>query len=325
MGEERLWVDERLRERGIERTGELELVRERPWATIMRCPTTSGVVWLKAAGEATAFEAPLYELLAEAVPDRILVPLGVDAERGWILLPDGGPSLGVELEGPEMLEALVEVVPQYARMQRELAPHADRTLAEGVPDMRPAIMPTRFEEALEAASGHVQRRGAGSERATLQRVAELRDAVAAWSERLAALPGPASIDHNDLHPWNILAGEAGGFERARFYDWGDSVVAHPFASMLLPLGFVERTLLASSADRQPVRRVRDAYLEAFADLGSHDELVDTLELACRLGKIARTLTWERAYRAARPDQIDERWLSASFETLASLLGDPYLG
>ena len=242
-----------------------------------------------------------------------------------MLLPDGGPSLGARLEGGELLEALVAVVPQYAELQRELAPHAERMLADAVPDMRPATLPARFEEALGAARAYVDERGTDSDRATLDRVSELRDPVAAWSERLAGLPGAASIDHNDLHPWNVLAGSGGGFERARFYDWGDGVVAHPFASMLLPLGFVERTLVTSSADRRPVLRVRDAYLEGFADLAPHGELVDTLELACRLGKIARTLTWERAYRAAGPGEVDERWASAAFETLASLLGDSYLG
>ncbi len=125
------WVDERLAARGIRRTGELELVRERPWASILRAPTTSGAVWLKAAASATAFEAPLYELLTEVVPDRVLTPLGVDVERSWILLPDGGPSLGARLEGGELLEALVVVVPQYAELQRELAPHAERMLADG--------------------------------------------------------------------------------------------------------------------------------------------------------------------------------------------------
>jgi hypothetical protein len=300
-------------------------VRERPWAAILRAPTTSGAVWLKAAAAATAFEAPLYELLAEVVPAQILTPLGVDPERSWILLPDGGPELGNQAQGAELLEALIGVMPQYARLQRELAPHAERMLAAGLNDMRPQVMQRRFEAALGAGRAYADERGTESDRATLERVEGLHAAVATWSERLAELPGPASIDHNDLHPGNILAGESGGFEQARFYDWGDSVVAHPFASMLLPLGFVERTLLGTGADRRPVLRVRDAYLEGFADLAPHAELVDALELACRLAKIARVLTWERAIRAADPDQVDERWLSASFETLASLLDDSYLG
>ena len=98
-------------------------------------------------------------------------------------------------------------------------------------------MPARFDEALEAIDGD-------------DRVAALRPAVVEWCERLAASPMPASIDHNDLHAFNILAGE-------RFYDWGDAVVAHPFASMLA-LEWVD----TDAAGRE---RLRDAYLEPFAD------------------------------------------------------------
>jgi hypothetical protein len=320
-----VWVDEQLARSRIERTGELEPYRDRPWATVFRAPTSAGTVWLKVAGRGTAFEASLYELLADVVPDRVLDPLGVDAERGWVLLPDGGPPLGSALEGHALLEALLGVVPRYAALQLRLAPHVDRMLAAGVPDMRPAAMPRRFEEALAGTAPYVEARGTLAERATWERIIGLRGEVGEWAARLAQFPGPASVDHNDLHPWNVLAGEQGGFGQPRFYDWGDSVVAHPFASMLLPLGFVERALLDSTADRRPVRRVRDAYLEPFGDLAPHEELIDALELACRLGKVARTLTWLRALEATDPDTIDTRWTSAPFETLASLLGDAFLG
>jgi hypothetical protein len=317
------WVDGRLARAGIERTGELERYRDRPWAAVYQAPTSAGTVWLKIAGRATAFEAPLYELLAEVAPERILTPLGLDPKRGWILLPDGGPSLGSELEGEQLLDALVTVLPRYAELQRTLAPWTERMLAAGVPDMRPAAMPQRFEEALAGTARYVDEVGLEADRGAWQRIAALRPEIDEWATRLGRLPGGASVDHNDLHPWNVLAAEDGGFDRPRFYDWGDSVVAHPFASMLLPLGFVERTLLRSSADRSPVRRVRDAYLEPFSDLAPHADLVDTLELACRLGKVARALTWLRALTDA--DVIEERWAPAPLETLASLLGDSYLG
>jgi hypothetical protein len=59
--------------------------------------------------------------------------------------------------------------------------------------------------------------------------------------------------------------------------------------MLVPLVFVQRS--------PGFARARDAYLEVFADLAPHQELVETLALACRVAKIARALTWERALRA----------------------------
>ena len=73
-------------------------------------------------------------------------------------------------------------------------------------------------------------------------------------------------------------------------------MAHPFASMLVPLGYMQHHL-GVSLDHPRVLRLRDAYLDAFTDLGPHTELVATLQLACRVGKIARALTWDRSLRA----------------------------
>jgi Phosphotransferase enzyme family len=181
--------------------------------------------------------------------------------------------------------------------------------------MRPAVMPERFHEALEAAAP-----ADASGRAIHRRVAAMEATVASWCERLAASPVPASLDHNDLHPWNILD------DGARFYDWGDSVVAHPFAAMLVPLGFVQRGLAAGLDDPRFVR-ARDAYLEVFADLAPRRELVETLALACRVAKVARVLTWDRAIRAAREqgEALDDDWASAPLQTLASVLDESYLG
>jgi hypothetical protein len=247
------WVDARLAEAGLERTGALELFRRRPWATVWHADTTGGRVWLKVPGAENRFEVGLYALLERVVPDHVLAPLGVDVERGRLLLPDAGPAC------TDVMPAL----PRYAELQRALAPHVDELLALGVADMRPSVMPQRFDEAVERIAG-------GEE------VLGIRDRYVAWCEELATAPGGASIDHNDLHDHNVLAG-------GRFYDWGDSVVAHPFASLLVPLE------MAGDAPR-----VRDTYLDCFNDLAPHAELVATAELACRVAKVARALVWHRA-------------------------------
>jgi hypothetical protein len=300
------WLDERLAEAGIARTGEVAQTHLRPWATVLRAPTTRGAVWLKAAGRDTAFEAGLYELLHRVAPDRVLTPLAVDTSRAWILLPDGGPSLGECLKGDPLMAALEQVLPEYGALQRELAPHADEMLALGVPDMRPARMPARFDEALDAAWGYAGE----ADREGLARVAALRETVDRWCEELAAAPGAPSLDHNDLHPWNILPGD----RHAQFYDWGDSVVAHPFASMLVALG-VTRSLV----DEPDVTRLRDGYLEGFTDLAPRPALERTLQLACRVAKIARALTWHRAIGAGGPGEVEERWVRAPIESLFDLL------
>lgn len=126
-------------------------------------------------------------------------------------------------------------------------------------------MPERFEEALAFA---------GAENEARLRALPFED----WCRRLQDSPGVPTLDHNDLHGGNVFPGPV-------FFDWGDAVVAHPFASLL-----VVRRVLGPEA----YPRARDAYLEVFGDLAPHAELVRTAELAIRVSLVARTLVWKRA-------------------------------
>ena len=288
------WMDERLAAAGLSRTGGVQQPHLRPWATVLTADTTGGRVFLKAAGAGTAFEAGLYDLLARVAPDHVLVPLATDPGRGWMLLPDGGPPVGERLAGDARLEALGDALARYGVLQRSLAARTDELLALGLADMRPAAMPARFREALaavEALGGHPD---------TLRRVEAVEATVVRRCERLAALPGGASLDHNDLHPFNVLAA-------GRFYDWGDSVVAHPFAVALVPLSMIRSGLGAAGE-----ARARDAYLEVFSDLAPRAELAEALGLARKVAKVARVLTWDRATRAAREqgEDIEPEWAAA---------------
>jgi aminoglycoside/choline kinase family phosphotransferase len=303
------WLDERLAATGTVRTGEVTQPRVRPWGTVLTAPTDEGQVWLKAPAPPSAYEVPLYLVLARVVADQVPRPIAVDVERGLLLLADGGSAVGAGREAA----AAITVLPRYAELQRALAPHARALLAAGVPDMRPAVMPGRFDEAVAAVSRYVERHGGEDDRETLRRVSALRATFSGWCERLAASPVPASLDHNDLHPGNVLTDDEG---RVRFHDWGDGVVAHPFASMLVALG----RLGAPSV----FRRVRDSYLATFTDLAPRAALVAELELACRLAKVARALTWERALAAADPladHEVLRRFARAPLETLGTLLAE----
>ena len=99
------------------------------------------------------------------------------------------------------------------------------------------------------------------------------------------------------------------------------MVAHPFATMLVPLGFLARRL-----GELALLRARDAYLAEFAEIAPHGELVATLELACRVAKVARVLTWERAVRAAwkEGETVQDAWTLATIQTLGAVADESYL-
>jgi hypothetical protein len=274
-------------------------------------------VWLKAAGPETAFEVALYQLLERVAPERVLTPIATDPGRGWMVLPDGGVTLGERLGELDPAEAMVVVLPEYGRLQRDLGPHVDELLRLGLADMRASVMPRRFEEAVEAVGRYVERRGTEADRETLRRVVAMRERFGEWCARLDGVAVGASLDHNDLHYWNVLVDGA-----VRFYDFGDSVVAHPFASMLLGLGMLRRQL-GVGADDPAVVRPRDAYLEVFGDLASRAELVEELELACQVGKVGRALSWHRALRMSGDEEAGE-FADGPLVALRSLLSDSWL-
>ncbi len=291
------WLDQRLAAVGSRRAGEPEQVRLRPWGTVFRVPTSEGPVWFKAPAPATVFEVGLYSLLARTAPHLVLTPLAVDLDRGWLLLPDGGPNLGEIATGPGLIDILASILPRYGQLQRDLAPDVDAMLALGLTDMRAFAMPNRFDEAFTAVETWVIGHGETADRALLPRIAAHRDTYASWCEQLTTAPVAPSIDHHDLHAKNIFVTATGPPLGVAIADWGDAVVAHPFASLLVALGFVRFHLKVNATD-PAVLRVRDTYLGAFTDLASHCDLVATADLACQVAKVTRALVWLRSLEAA---------------------------
>jgi Phosphotransferase enzyme family len=83
-------------------------------------------------------------------------------------------------------------------------------------------MPARLREALESAERSMANRGSGSARDALRLAATLRGTYQSWRERRAAAPRAASLDHNDLHPWNMLVPRPGQPGMVRFDDAGSA-------------------------------------------------------------------------------------------------------
>lgn len=100
-----------------------------------------------------------------------------------------------------------------------------------------------------------------------------RPRVQRWCAQLTGSALPASLDHNDLHPRNIFWADGS----VRFFDWGDAVVAHPFAAMLVPLGLV-RQLLGEPAGGPQFAGIRDGYLDPFRALAPGEDLPATLTI-----------------------------------------------
>jgi hypothetical protein len=273
-------MDEQLALVAAKRVGELTMPHVTPWSAVFSARTSLGRVWLKVPAPDNTFEAELYRILLEEDPDHVLTPIASDFETGWLLLPDGGLPLAEIAVGSELVEAMCVALQQYGQLQLATASRSEEMLSIGLGDLRPQFLADRFEEAVARMSP------------TPGPLIDLAPTFAAWCKELTASPLTATLDHNDLHPWNVLGLGPGKFDQgtAIFYDWGDSVVAHPFGSTLEPISRVCR-LAGLGADHADVRRMRDAYLEVFDHILTRHESVTVVETAWCVAKAARPIIW----------------------------------
>jgi hypothetical protein len=289
----------------VEPTGEIELEHERPWSTVLRVPVDDTAVWFKACNRVQAFEPRLTAGLYARWPDRIADVLACDEERAWLLLADGGMPVGAFGNSPEAWNA---ALPLYAELQRGETAHAADHLAHGVPDLRVEMLPAHYEAMLS--------RDIPVEPHEVERLRGFAPRFAELCAELIARGIPDTIQHDDLHIANVY--ERNG--RMLILDWGDASISHPFASLVVTFQFLDHVNHLPPGDPW-YARLRDAYLEPWGD-----DLVDTFDLAFRVGTIAHVFAWFRQFDHLPDDDARAefmQWFPANIRRAVAQTGDRY--
>jgi len=308
------WISAGLVRHGLRPNGEIEEIKRRSWSLVLRVPAEPGQVWFKAGGPGCRYEAGLVAALAGWAPESSLPPLAVDRERGWLLLPDGGPTLRTivaEAGGQAHWERLL---PRYGQLQRDLAGRVDELLELGVPDVRPPAVPGALASLLADTEALLLDQEDGMTSADRERLLGMQPEVAGWAAELDGYGITPSLNHDDFHDGNVFLRDC----HYVFFDWGDASVAHPFASLLVTLNSIAyfRQLPAGSAE---LLRMRDAYLEPWTGEYDRTDLVAAARLATRLAKVGRALSWRRALIGGTAGEIAPwrdgvpGWLTELFE------------
>jgi hypothetical protein len=265
-------VESWLAAQGVEASGPVETIHERPWSTVLRVPTADGDLYLKQEQPLQAYEIPLTVALASRWPDRVPEVVAADIERSWLLLRDGG----IRVADSGNFELFPRALTLYGELQVGEVEHVDELLGFGLRDLRLPVVVELYEPFFD--------RDQGLEPGEVARLLALAPRFRELCAELEELRLPASVQHDDLHEWNVFERDG----RVAIYDWGDSSVGFPLWSWLKPSWSLE--------DPEPARA---AYVEMWASFASEAGLRRALELAIPTGLFPYVLQVRRQYDATQ--------------------------
>jgi len=281
------WIGVELERRDVRVTGTVEQPHVRPWATVLRIPTDVGNLFFKANMPCLAHEAKLAQVLYSWRPDCMVDVLAIDAQRGWMLMRDGGSTLRQQVQSSGNLEHVYAVFELYAEVQIALSQRVPELLKCCI-DRRLAVFPAAYERLLSNTEALLVGQPDGLSTSQYEQLWALTSRVAELCERLSAYAVPETLQHDDFHDANVFVREG----HYVLSDWGDSCVSHPFCSMLVGLrNAAYRYKFTPGCPEW--KRLRDVYLAPWVRFEPRARLLEALPLAQHLGMISRALTWHR--------------------------------
>jgi hypothetical protein len=142
------WIYAELERQGLTASGPIEQPHVRPWSTVLRVPTSAGVLFFKATAPMLAHEPALTLALARTRPDCMPEVVAADVGRRWMLLRDSGESLRSRIQAEQDIGRWHAVLPLYAGVQIEMVGRVPDLLALGALDRRLATLAGQYRQLL---------------------------------------------------------------------------------------------------------------------------------------------------------------------------------
>ncbi len=293
----------------------LERVRLRPWSTVWRVTAGDGVFFAKQNCPGQAHEAALLTRIASWAPEHVVPVVAADPARDLLLTPDLGRT--VRERGEVDVAAWCRITARAADLQVRLAPHGAHL---GLVAMAPEDATTYVGDAI----GRLRALPLGDPRRlddiSAARLEALLPTIGRWADEVADLDLPLTMNHNDLHPNNVLEPSPGDL---RFFDLADAVLGEPLGALLIPLTMASGAFDAGPDDPR-LARIADAALEPWSDLAPMARLRSALPAALQLARLPRVESWRRCV-ASMTDAERGEFGAAPAQRLGTLLEEPPWG
>jgi hypothetical protein len=266
--------------------GEIEMIHNRPWSCIIRIPSQSKTYYFKATDGLSAHEIALSAYLSKIEPEHSPKLIAVHPEKRWMIMEDAGQRMRESLIASNDWAHWEKALPQYAKIQQKAAQNPQELLASGMPNRSLAELPQLFDSLLQETELYRIDEEGGISASEFEAFAALKPVIRQKAEALAAYAIPESVHHGDLHDGNIFHNG----DSYAFYDWGDASFSHPFVSVRTAYVSAE-IRFGLDEDAPELQRLRNAYLPAWRDYASEEDLLAAFALTEEIWAIPTALNW----------------------------------
>jgi hypothetical protein len=293
----------------------IDEVRSGPAATVYAVQMARRRCYLKECAPPYAFEPGLTAALAACFPADIPAVMAVDDSRRWLLLADAGETVKSLSQADGDLTRWDEMLRRFARLQQAAPPYRDLLLAHGVADRRLASLPAQFEQIAADTPALLIGEADGFSEADYARLRDFAPTVRQLCAAAAGYAVPETLHHDDFHAGNVALRDG----QYRFFDWGESCLAHPFYSLVMTLRYARYVF---NGDTALLDHLRDVYLECWLDYEPLPRLRELLAITNQLAALCRALTWWTVVPLVAPEYRADLRDSAPYWLLTFLNNTP---
>jgi hypothetical protein len=271
------WVHKHLIQQDYRILGEIEPVRIMPWSAVYRLLTSQGYIYLKQMSPVYSVETKVLNYLSEQFSSQLPKIIGINEKYGCFLMLDAGSVLRPLLQQKYQMDLVAKALKSYVAIQQGVANNMQDLLSLGIPNWQLLNLPQLYQ-------GLMSKRdflsSDGLQLASIEHLHTLYPRFTELCDQLSQYKIPETIEHCDFQDNNILVQD----HRVVISDWGDTVISHPFFSLVSFLNSAVRNHTISDTSHLYFE-IRDAYLNCWIDFESWDRLLKCFELAKQLEPI----------------------------------------
>ena len=253
-------------------------------SALLRAPTSTGHVFLKAVFPPFHAEPAVTRLLADRFPGSVPRVLAIEPDEGWLLVEDVGAGWIGDLPADQRPAGLEAGAHALVAIQQAIADDVEPLAAAGAPSRPLADVP----EALDTVLGPD---GIAMVEGPVSTERHERAVAATWQaiDRVTGLGFPTTVVHGDFHPGNAALVDG----RAVIIDWSDAAIGNPLVDLVTWVSW-------SAAQPDDERVATDAWVDAWSGVTDSATIRDRIDDILVAGAAYQIVSYEGIVAALEP-------------------------